>query len=348
LESITKIQLASTLIFLSLAFITGGLATSQLMFLVHVAGGVSTGVSGISATGTAFGSGAANAIVTSMLKEQTVKDMRIGTINRKEIVKILQDDYNITTPTEPNAVCRTEAKTLGPILKEIMEGMMLCSKHCDLTKKYFELCITYYNLSTCLLETCQEDDVVEEGDDRQPPAQAPTQEDALQPPAQAPTQEDALQPPAQAQAQAQAQEDALQPAVPAANQAVVEEFIKNIDSVNKIKELALKIKKKYNKDFYRIDIEGVNVIFHWGYSKKAHAINSTNLKKQMKAFLSQQFLTNPNILDELKLNQGGAKRRTRKNRTHKKSHKKHYKKILKNNSTYKVRGRNLRKTKWMH
>jgi len=136
--------------------------------------------------------------------------------------------------------------------------------------------------------------------------------------------------------------------VPAANQAVVEEFIKNIDSVNKIKELALKIKKKYNKDFYRIDIEGVNVIFHWGYSKKAHAINSTNLKKQMKAFLSQQFLTNPNILDELKLNQGGAKRRTRKNRTHKKSHKKHYKKILKNNSTYKVRGRNLRKTKWMH
>lgn len=31
-----------------------------------------------------------------------------------------------------------------------------------------------------------------------------------------------------------------------------------------------------------------------------------------------------------------------------KSHKKHYKKILKNNSTYKVRGRNLRNTKWMH
>jgi hypothetical protein len=44
----------------------------------------------------------------------------------------------------------------------------------------------------------------------------------------------------------------------------------------------------------------------------------------------------------------GGNNRTYKTRTHKKSHKKHYKKILKNKSTYKVRGRNLRKTKWMH
>uniref|UniRef100_A0A6C0ASB0 Uncharacterized protein n=1 Tax=viral metagenome TaxID=1070528 RepID=A0A6C0ASB0_9ZZZZ len=55
-------------------------------------------------------------------------------------------------------------------------------------------------------------------------------------------------------------------------------------------------------------------------------------------------------VEEVEARIGGSlnKPKTRKNRTHKKSHKKHYKKILKNNSTYKVRGRNLRKTKWMH
>jgi hypothetical protein len=344
-ESIAKIQLASTLVFLSLAFITGGLATANLLFLVNVAGGVSTGVSGISAAGTAFGSGAANAIVTSMLKEETIKDMRIGTINRKEIVDILQHDYSITIPSNSNALCRTEANTLGPILEKLMNGMKLCSKHCDLTKKYFELCITYYNLSTCLLEICQEDDVpyvgivdvVAEGEARQPPA--PAEEEAL------PRANEAA-----------AEEEALPPAVPAANQAVaeenknrVEEFIKNIDSVDKIKELALRIKQTYNKDFNKIDIDGVKVIFHWGKKSQAHAQNTRILKNDMKTFLLQQILINPNILDELVIKEGGGnKNRTYKTRTHKKSHKKHYKKILKNKSTYKVRGRNLRKTKWMH
>lgn len=107
---------------------------------------------------------------------------------------------------------------------------------------------------------------------------------------------------------------------------------------------------------YYEDTDEANVIYDFG---NRTAIIDEAHRPQIISDITQKYNTYPRykqkVLEyiasiELEKKQFKQSSKTRR-KSHgggRKSHKKHYKKILKNNSTYKVRGRNLRKTKWMH